>query len=244
MSTAPRFVCNVHRKCSDVVLLCAGASRSHLMALLQPKGKALPQKNWAELQREGWDPRSVESLGMVDKETLKNLTRTFNRAVSVEDACDGDSDPHNIFRSSSDGSADVRSKKPQRRYVVHGTAEGKSVAGVWTTEPEPDDDEVATRKLLQGIPSDGSNFFDHPHESHDFVRAHNAHAHARASPVDEGLHANMEHAAGNRLKVIRLDDAGAAERATGPSGSRGSSSSHSPAQGVRASVCAGHRSRA
>lgn len=39
--------------------------------------------------------------------------------------------------------------------------DGKSVAGVWTNEPEEEDAEKeATRKLLEEIPDDGSNFFD------------------------------------------------------------------------------------
>lgn len=183
--------------------------RSHLISLLQPKAKGLAQKNVAQLVKEGWDPRSVESLGMVDKETLRNLTRTFGRSVSAEDASDEDADSHHIFRSRSDEHVDSQNKKPQRRYVVHGTAEGKSVAGVWTTEPEHDAEQDATKQLLAGIPDDGSNFFDSPHPlASDAQRA--CHHGRRASDssnhsVEEVDSAHVDHhAPGNLRGIVKL----------------------------------------
>lgn len=82
------------------------------MRLLNPT-KQLPPKARAALEQAGWDPHSVELLGMVDKETLSNLTRTF-----------GDEDSR-LARLRSDGSCEETvsvSAKQQggRRYVVHG----------------------------------------------------------------------------------------------------------------------------
>jgi len=155
---------------------------------------------------------------MVDRETLRNLTRTFGRSSSGEEANE-ETDSQHIFRSRSDEGVDSKSKKPQRRYVVHGTAEGKSVAGVWTTEPEHDAAEDATKKLLEGIPDDGSNFFDSPHQSSSVAppRAHHGRRASEGSPtsVEEVDPAHVDYM-GNLRGVVRLRnedaDAGAAEK--------------------------------
>jgi hypothetical protein len=82
------------------------------MRLLNPT-KHLPPKIRAALEQAGWDPHSVELLGMVDKVTLSNLTRTFE---------DEDS---RLARLRSDGSCEETvsvsaNKQDGRRYVVHG----------------------------------------------------------------------------------------------------------------------------
>jgi hypothetical protein len=82
------------------------------MRLLNPT-KPLPPKTRAALEQAGWDPHSVELLGMVDKETLSNLTRTF-----------GDEDSR-LARLRSGGSCEETvsvsaNKQDGRRYVVHG----------------------------------------------------------------------------------------------------------------------------
>ena len=82
------------------------------MRLLNPT-KKLPPKTWAALEQAGWDPHSVELLGMVDKVTLSNLTRTF-----------GDEDSR-LSRLRSDESCEETervsvNKQGGRRYVVHG----------------------------------------------------------------------------------------------------------------------------
>jgi hypothetical protein len=58
---------------------------SHLIMMAQ--NKVLPQRNRDRLEKGGWDARSVEVLGMVDKETITNLTRVFTRAPSDSSVC-------------------------------------------------------------------------------------------------------------------------------------------------------------
>lgn len=57
-----------------------GDDESDVLTMVQ--SRILPQKNREKLEKEGWDARSVEVLGMVDKETITNLTRVFMRAPS------------------------------------------------------------------------------------------------------------------------------------------------------------------
>ena len=122
------------------------------MRMINPT-KKMPHRNWTALEKAGWDPHLVELLGMVDKETLSNLTRAF-----------ADEGPGfgRSFSTERREEPQPNDKQGTKRYVVHGqTGDGKSVAGVWTNEPEEEDvEKEATRKLLEEIPDDGSNFFD------------------------------------------------------------------------------------
>ena len=100
---------------------------------------------------------------MVDKETISNLTRNFMRVGSCASSTSDDklmpigrsaSDSSTMSTESSLDKATQKKRKSStaatRRYVVHGsTADGKSIAGMWTTEPEEIDAErEATNKML------------------------------------------------------------------------------------------------
>ena len=105
------FVPNGFRRLTRLTtLLCVGRFAAN-MRMFNPT-KKMPQKNWSALEKAGWNPHSVELLGMVDKETLSNLTRAFadegggfGRSLSSESREEPDTANNN--------------KKGGRRYVVH-----------------------------------------------------------------------------------------------------------------------------
>jgi hypothetical protein len=218
------------------------------MRLLNPT-KPLPPKTRAALEQAGWDPHSVELLGMVDKETLSNLTRTF-----------GDEDSR-LARLRSGGSCEETvsvsaNKQDGRRYVVHGqTGDGKSVAGTWTYEPkEADLEQEATRKLLEDVPDDGSNFFDRArtnqahcrHHVNDLFQRRDSDSsesgivpHAN-SPAEETEHGRAHGSA--TLRLIRRNslsagmtpsDGGTAQRTGRNSWSAGTTPSDTPSDEIR-----------